>query len=410
MALKLFEAFGIELEYMLVGPQTLAVRPMADSFLARLSDGRVEGEVERGDVSWSNELALHVLELKATQPTADLPGLVRSFQGAIASVQSELDRCQLRLLPTAMHPTMEPRTDVVLWPHEYHEVYDAFDKKFDCHSHGWGNVQSVHLNLPFDGDAEFERLHTAIRLVLPLLPALAASSPVVDGRETGLADTRLHHYVRHCNEMPCLMGEVIPEPLRNQDEYDSVVYQPIRDALQLAGWSESMRPEFLNARGAIARFDRGSIEIRVMDVQEFPEADVAICAAVVALLKLMTSEHWQSMEQQFAVPTKTLRHIFDDVIVDGEKTVLDDAQFLACFGCQKSTVTAVDLWRDLLEQIRESDETVAELFAPLQTILDHGTLSTRIRRVFRRTFDQADIAGIYQGLARCLLQGKSYVA
>ena len=36
------------------------------------------------------------------------------------------------------------------------------------------------LNLPFSSDEEFGRLHAAIRLLLPLLPALAASSPLVE--------------------------------------------------------------------------------------------------------------------------------------------------------------------------------------------------------------------------------------
>ena len=34
---------------------------------------------------------------------------------------------------------------------------------------------------------------------------------------------------------------------------------------------------FLNSRGAIARFDRNAIEIRLVDIQECPKADIAIC-------------------------------------------------------------------------------------------------------------------------------------
>ena len=39
-----------------------------------------------------------------------------------------------------------------------------------------------------------------------------------------------------------------------------------------------LQHEWLNARGAIARFDRNTIELRVLDVQECPRADLAICA------------------------------------------------------------------------------------------------------------------------------------
>ncbi len=80
------------------------------------------------------------------------------------------------------------------WPHEYSPVYEAYDRIFDCRGHGWANPQSVHLNLPLTGDDEFGRLRAAIRLLLPIMPALAASSPVIDGRLTGLMDSRLEVY------------------------------------------------------------------------------------------------------------------------------------------------------------------------------------------------------------------------
>ena len=36
---------------------------------------------------------------------------------------------------------------------------------FDCKGHGWSNVQSTHINLPFYDDKEFEKLHAAIRVI-----------------------------------------------------------------------------------------------------------------------------------------------------------------------------------------------------------------------------------------------------
>ena len=62
----------------------------------------------------------------------------------------------------------------------------AFDRIFSCQGHGWANLQSMHINLPFADDAEFGRLHAAIRFLLPLLPGLTASSPVMDGAVTGI--------------------------------------------------------------------------------------------------------------------------------------------------------------------------------------------------------------------------------
>ena len=53
-----------------------------------------------------------------------------------------------------------------------------------------------------------------------------------------------------------------------------------------------LQHEFLNSRGAIARFDRSAIEIRVLDVQECPQADTAIAALMAAVLEKPCRERW----------------------------------------------------------------------------------------------------------------------
>ena len=63
-ALSLFQAFGIELELMIVHLDNLGVYPIADRVLRAAGDLQLEGEVERDETCWSNELVLHVIELK----------------------------------------------------------------------------------------------------------------------------------------------------------------------------------------------------------------------------------------------------------------------------------------------------------------------------------------------------------
>ncbi len=67
------------------------------------------------------------------------------------------------------------------------------------------------LNLPFANDAEFGALHAAIRALLPILPALAASSPVIDGKPGGWLDNRLRVYRSNSAKIPSITGRVIPE-------------------------------------------------------------------------------------------------------------------------------------------------------------------------------------------------------
>ncbi|HSH75342.1 MAG TPA: hypothetical protein VLA09_06650, partial [Longimicrobiales bacterium] len=55
----LFEAFGVEIEMMIVDADSLDVKPVCDELIAAVA-GEPVSEVELGDISWSNELTLHV--------------------------------------------------------------------------------------------------------------------------------------------------------------------------------------------------------------------------------------------------------------------------------------------------------------------------------------------------------------
>ncbi len=116
-ALHLFQGFGVELEYMIVDEGTLDVRPITDKVLYEVA-GEYLSEVELGEIAWSNELALHVVELKTNGPAASLAPLAELFQQHVARINQLLQPMGARLMPTAMHPWMDPHTELKLWTHE----------------------------------------------------------------------------------------------------------------------------------------------------------------------------------------------------------------------------------------------------------------------------------------------------
>ncbi len=279
MTLHLFEGYGIEIEYMIVDAATLAVKPMADVLL-REAAGHDATDVEMGAIDWSNELTLHLVELKTHGPVPALTSVGARFQENVERITRMLAPHGARLMPTAMHPTMDPYAEMRLWPHENNPIYEAYHRIFDCRGHGWANLQSVHLNLPFASDDELGHLHAAARMVLPLVPALAASSPLVEGERTGALDNRVSFYEGHVARVPSLIGEVIPEPVRSRAEYLERILEPIYRDLAPMDPEGVLRDEWANARGAIARFDRMALELRLTDVQEHPRADLAVAALV----------------------------------------------------------------------------------------------------------------------------------
>jgi glutamate---cysteine ligase / carboxylate-amine ligase len=393
-----------------VHAESLAVLPVTDRVLWAVT-GQYLSDIELGTISWSNELALHVIELKTTEPAACLDGLAAEFQEHVGRINRILEPLGGRLMPTAMHPWMDPHREMRLWPHEYSPVYEAFHRVFDCRGHGWANLQSVHLNLPFADDDEFARLHAAIRLLLPIMPALAASSPVMDGQTTGRLDNRLEVYRHNARRVPRVSGAVIPEPVFSQQAYQDQILQPLYRDIAPLDPDGTLQFEWLNARGAIARFDRSTIEIRVLDVQECPRADLAVCALLTRVLQAMCDQRWISLAAQQAFPTEALRTIFLDAIVAAENTPIHDQDYWAAFGVELpsgSKGTAGQLWQHLYDQLSAEAAFPPDLDASLQTMLDKGTLATRIVQNLDDHQPEA-MPRCYRELCDCLSEDRMFV-
>jgi len=401
--LHLFDAFGIELEYMLVDQVTLEIFPAVDQIFHDAS-GHFVSDFEDGPITWSNELVRHVMEVKVTQPVASLKDLTGLFNGSIKKINTFAEKHAALLLPTAMHPWMDPARETHLWPHECAEVYQTFHRVFDCYRHGWANLQSVHLNLPFYGDQEFARLHAAIRLVLPLIPAIAASSPIMDGKPTGVMDNRLDVYCHNSRLVTQIAGEIIPEPVYSEAEYREHIFEPMFKAISPYDPDGTLQDEFLNARGAIARFDRSAIEIRLIDVQECPLADLAVVQAVIHAIRALVEERHCSWKEQSGWTSSRLRQILSGTIDQAEKSLITDSEYLRIWGIEDTQASsASEIWKHITQNM--SFDTPA-LGVAFQHILSRGTLARRMLHNLTAEPDKNSLLGLYMKLARCLSSGQ----
>lgn len=401
--LHLFEGFGIEIEYAIVDARTLDVRPIADRLLAAVA-GREVSELERGEIAWSNELALHVLELKTNGPAPGLEILVGPFREAVTAANDALEPLGARLLPGAVHPWMDPERESRLWPHEYTEVYRAFDRIFGCSGHGWTNLQSIHVNLPFAEDEEFRRLHAAIRLVLPLLPALAAGSPVVDGRISGFLDRRLVAYTENAARIRSVAGSVVPEPATSRGEYERTILRPIYDDLEPHDPEGILRHEWVNARGAIARFGRGSIEIRLLDSQECVTADLAVAAATIDAVRTLV--RGVDPDEANRVPTELLASVLRAGIRSAERAVIPKGAYASALGVAGGT-SAAETWRALLD--RGGGLAASPRFADhLRRIAALGPLGRRLLAALGPEPSRERLGAVYGRMAECLTRDEAF--
>jgi glutathione synthase/RimK-type ligase-like ATP-grasp enzyme/gamma-glutamyl:cysteine ligase YbdK (ATP-grasp superfamily) len=275
---RAFDVCGLELEYALVD-RDLNVVSVADKALALLA-GRPASDAALGAVEFSHEIMDHVLELKTPAPTKSLAHAEAWLAEGVRRLAALLsDRFDARLLPTGMHPWLDPRKARV-WARSQQEIYGAYARIFDVQTHGWANVHACHVNLPLGRPDEAAALVNASALLVPYAVALAASTPMHDGELQSTVSSRMAHVLGHQARLPESMGAMVPEYVTSLTDYRRRVLRPMYAAAAKIPGSEPLRSEFLNARAAIVKFQRASLEVRCLDMQECVKMDVAVAAFV----------------------------------------------------------------------------------------------------------------------------------
>jgi gamma-glutamyl:cysteine ligase YbdK (ATP-grasp superfamily) len=408
---RLLEVIGIEIEYPVVDAN-LRVESLVEPLFRRLA-GRPVSEVERGGAAFSNELAAHIFEIKALRPESSLrrieQHLAQGLRAALRTLRKDFGGA--RLLPTAMHPFFNP-AEGSLWPRAGRPIYETYARVFPVYSHGWMNVQSCHINLPFGTEQETVLLHNAIACLLPYLPALAASSPVYGGRLGASVCNRLAFYRSNQKRVPRISGQVVPEFMTSYAQYRREILAPIYQDLARIPGGKRLQHEWVNSRGAIVRFSRRAIEIRVLDSQECPKMDIAFAVLVRAALKRMVA-----MMQQGRLPLPRWRMLVEDfnhVIRDGSRADIQAFHLRPWLGLDSRSLTARQV---LLGLLRECEREVPRGERGYLPLVEHriitGNLSERIRdeigqRKARGGRMPAILRDIYEELAECLERNRPW--
>lgn len=405
MKYPLMTSFGIELEYMIVDQNSLDVMPIVPEFFEKLF-GSFTNEIKHTNITWSNELVCHVIELKNDLPVNELKKLNLEFQIEIKLINDELRKFNAMLLPTAMHPWMNPDHETKLWPHENNEIYSSYDRIFSCKGHGWSNLQSMHINLGFQNDIEFEKLHAAVRLILPLIPALSSSSPIFDNKKGQSLSSRLSFYLDNQRRIPSIIGSVIPEKAWSKSEYEKMILKPMYKDISSLDTLNVLQHEWLNSRAAIPKFERDSLEIRLCDTNENSFIDLSIAIFWTKVLKTLINEEWVSLKQQKTFDEKELKDVLVSTVNKGQQAFITNENFLDLWELEKESSA-----KEILIQIFESmkyDPSDSHYSKPIEFILNKGTLSDRILKSANNDFSKSKLTEIYKKLAKCLNEVKYF--
>jgi len=395
---RTLQVLGPEHEFSVVD-EKLQPLPIVDKVIKEVH-GRIVNNVDLGGFSFGKELQAHVAEFKANEPFYSPEVFEETMHNAVLRILDFLERRYgARLLGLGMHPSLL-LDKVRVWSHRDRQIYEALSRIFNLNQHGWLNIQSFQLNLPFNNERAAVRLYNALANLLPYLPAIAASSPIYESKIGDYVDNRLHFYLVNQAEVPSITGDIIPEYVSSFEEYEkTTIRQYSQDLAKVNAPRCLLNKEWLNSRGAIIRFDRRAVEIRIMDEQECVKSDVALSCFIRATLRGIL-QHRADFE-----------HLPHNVLVNNLHAVIRDG--LDALVQHPKGSTARQLCR-YLHRIAEENASSEEkkYLKIIKQRIEEGNLSDLIlkevtKRVLRTDLEDA-IFTVYSSLASSLERNRVY--
>jgi gamma-glutamyl:cysteine ligase YbdK (ATP-grasp superfamily) len=360
--------------------------------------GRVVNFVELPQFTFGKEIQLHVMEIKANAPFRSPELFEETMQSAVSTLLGFLwKKYNAHLLGTGMHPLLSLE-ETSIWPHRHRKIYQELGKIFNLKQHGWLNIQSFHLNLPYSREEKGVLLHNLLAGLCAYLPAISASSPIFEGTIGPNVDNRLYFYKINQREIPSITGDVVPEYAYSFEQYrKEVIGHYSQDLTKLGAGKTILSKEWVNSRGVIFRFDRSALEVRVMDEQECVKSDVALSCFIRAALRGLLAESAEPLPHQLLVKD------FDSIMANGlNAKVLHPKGETARQMCQH-------LFKLALENAEEDEKKYLWI---VKKRIEDGNLSeliqTRVLKKAQKTDLKEAILGIYLTLIKCLSDNQPY--
>ncbi len=255
---------GIEEEFALIDPDTLMLVPrfetlrdagqddpqLAESIAGELIDSEIEIRSGRGE---------SVEDARARQ--ADRRRRLFALAGAHG----------VALGSTGTHPLSDYRDQHVIDTAHYHRVEDGL--KYVA----WrNNTFSMHVHVGVQGADRAVQVSDRLRPILPMLLAISANSPYVDGMDSGLHTARTQTFTKSFPRCG------IPDPFGT--------WQAWADYVELLVRTESI-VEFTQLWWSVRpHHDFGTVEVRICDAQTTAQEADQLAALIVACVRRAAEE------------------------------------------------------------------------------------------------------------------------
>jgi gamma-glutamyl:cysteine ligase YbdK (ATP-grasp superfamily) len=377
--------------------EELKALPIVDKVIKDFH-GRIVNFVELSNFTFGKEIQLHVMEIKPNMPFRSPETFEETMHAAVLTLSDFLEnKYNARLLGAGMHPLLKLE-ETEVWPHRHKKIYQAYSKVFNLNQHGWLNIQSFQLNIPYSNQESAVLMYNMLSEICAYLPAISASSPVYEGKFGENVDNRLCFYALNQKEVSSITGDVIPEYVSSFGQYKREIIERYSLDLAHAGADECLLyKEWVNSRGVIFRFDRKAIEIRVMDEQECVKSDVALSCFIRALLRGLMKRKTEFLSHEILVRD------FNSVMRTGlDAKVAHPNGHSARQVCQQFLKIA---WENATEEEKK-------YLLIIQKRIEHGNLSEIVRERVQRKAQKTDfreaVINVYSMLIKSLIDNQPY--
>jgi glutamate---cysteine ligase / carboxylate-amine ligase len=247
---------GLEEEFALLDPGSLDMVPRFE----QLRDAAAADPVLAESVA--GELISSEIEIRSGRCTDLAAGFVAQ-RDRRRRLFSLADSCGVKLGSTGTHPWADYRDQEIIDTEHYHRVEDGL--KYVA----WrNNTFSLHVHVGVRDADRAVLVCDRLRPVLPLLLAISANSPFLDGRDSGLHSVRTQVFTKSFPRCG------IPDAYGSWDEFARYVDFLVRTR-SIVEYTQvwwSIRPHFAF----------GTVEVRICDAQMTAPESESLAALIVA--------------------------------------------------------------------------------------------------------------------------------
>jgi carboxylate-amine ligase len=255
---------GVEEEFSILDPHTLELLPRFEELRDAAQADRLLAEGITGELI-SSEIEI-------------ISGVGADLHDALARQRERRKRLfalagahGVALGATGTHPWADYREQPIIDTEHYRRVEEGL--KYVA----WrNNTFSLHVHLGVRGIDRAVRVCDRLRPVLPLLLALSANSPYLDGLDTGLHSARTQSFTKSFPRCG------VPDPFGGWRAYREYI-EFLRDTHSIVEFTQvwwSVRPHF----------SFGTVEVRICDAQATAQESEALAAMMVACIAQATRE------------------------------------------------------------------------------------------------------------------------